>query len=161
MELKDYIEFMKYKHKDQKRIQGTPYYTHPLAVSKILKDKNFSIDYQIAALFHDLLEDTDTTYDEIKKITNTDIAEAVRLVTKESGYTIEDYIDRISKNKMAKMVKLADRIHNLSEAHFTSKEFQKKYIEETEKWYIKLSEGTDFEEDIKNELNKLKVNIKK
>lgn len=125
------IEYVKQKHSGQKRKQGTPYYLHPVAVSKILKDKGFGTEYQIAGLFHDLLEDTDTSYEEIKEISNRHIADAVLLVTKEPGYTKENYYKRIKENDMARMVKLADRMHNLSEAHFADRAFQKKYIKET------------------------------
>lgn len=155
LSIEEYIEFIRKKHNGQKRKQGTPYYLHPLAVCNILKDRGFSIEYQIAGLFHDLLEDTDTTYDEIKEISNLDIAEAVRLVTKEQGYNMEEYMNRIRNNNIARMVKLADRLHNLSETYLTSKEFQRKYIEETNKWFIKLAENTVFENEIKKELNKL------
>ena len=158
--IEEYIDFIKMKHNNQTRKQGTPYYLHPVAVSNYLKEYGFSEEYQIAALFHDLLEDTDTSYEEIEKISNKDIAEAVRLVTKEKGYKMDDYIDRISKNDMAKMVKLADRLHNLSETHLTSKSFQKKYIEETEKYYLKLAKDTIFEDKIREELLNLKNIIK-
>lgn len=157
MEYNNYIEYIKEKHKNQKRKQGTPYYLHPVEVGKILKRKGFSKDYQIAGLFHDLLEDTDTTYEEILQISNNEIAETVKLVTKENGYKMQEYMERISKNDMAKMVKLADRIHNLSESYLASKEFQEKYIKETEEWFIDLAKGTVFEED----LRKCIINIKK
>ena len=154
--LEEYVEYIKHKHGKQTRKQGTPYYLHPVEVCNILKENGFPKEYQITGLFHDLLEDTDTTYEEIELISNKDIAEAVRLVTKEKGYIMADYIDRISKNDMAKMVKLADRLHNISETHLASKEFQKKYIYETEKYYLNLAKGTIFEEKIKEELVKLK-----
>lgn len=155
--IEEYIEFIKYKHNGQTRKQGTPYYLHPVEVCNILKENGFSEEYQITGLFHDLLEDTDTTYEEIEKISSKDIAEAVRLVTKEKGYKMNNYIDRISKNDMAKMVKLADRLHNLMETNLASKEFQAKYIQETEEYYLDLAKGTVFEEKIKNELLKLKT----
>lgn len=155
------IEYVKQKHSGQKRKQGTPYYLHPVAVSKILKDKGFGTEYQIAGLFHDLLEDTDTSYEEIKEISNRRIADAVLLVTKEPGYTKENYYKRIKENDMARMVKLADRMHNLSEAHFADRAFQKKYIKETEKWFIDLAKGTVFEEDINRELEALKETYNK
>ena len=47
MEFNDYIDFIKEKHKGQKRIQGTPYYLHPLEVSNILDKKGFSKDMKI------------------------------------------------------------------------------------------------------------------
>ena len=155
MDLGGYIEYIKIKHNGQTRKQGTPYYTHPLQVAKILKDKGFCKEYQIVGLFHDLLEDTDTTYEDILLITNKDIANAVKLLTKEKGYNMEEYIYNISNNELAKMVKIADRIHNLSEAYLASKSFQEKYIKETTKWYIPLAKGTIFENDLKVELEKL------
>lgn len=148
MELNDCIEFIKKKHQGQKRIQGTPYYFHPLEVSNILEKKGFSEDYRIVGLFHDLLEDTNTTYNEILNISNYKIADAVKLLTKKKGYIMEQYIGEIKKNDMARMVKLADRIHNLSEAYLASKEFQAKYIKETQEWFIDLARGTVFEEDL-------------
>ena len=68
---------------------------------------------------------------------------------------MEEYIYNISNNELAKMVKIADRIHNLSEAYLASKSFQEKYIKETTKWYIPLAKGTIFENDLKVELEKL------
>lgn len=153
------IEFTKQKHKGQKRIQGTPYYQHPLAVRNILKSKGFDEEYQIAGLFHDLLEDTDTTYYEIIEISNVKIAEAVRLVTKEPNYSKKDYYSRIKQNDMARMVKLADRVHNLRDANFTSRTFKEKYIQETEEYFIDLAKDTVFEEDINDALRELKDSL--
>lgn len=109
-------------------------------------------------LFHDLLEDTDATYEEIEKLSNAKIAEAVKLLTKESGYIMKNYIERIKNNDIAKMVKLADRIHNLSEAKLASIDFQVNYIKETEDWFIDLAKGTTFENDLKNVLESLGYN---
>ena len=41
MNLEKIVEYMKEKHKGQKRKQGTPYHTHPIAVSKLLREKGF------------------------------------------------------------------------------------------------------------------------
>lgn len=156
MVIQDYIEYIKEKHGNQKRKQGTPYYLHPVEVSNMLKEKGFSEKYQIVGLLHDILEDTETTYEEIEKITNHEIAEAVRLVTKEKGYVMSEYMERIKQNDLARMVKIADRIHNLSEAHLASKLFQIKYVKETEKWFIDLAKGTVFEEDLNIVLEKVR-----
>ena len=72
---------------------------------------------------------------------------------------MSEYIDRIMKNYMARMVKLADRLHNLSETHLASKRFKERYIKETEKWFIDLAAGTVFEENIKNTLDNLKQEL--
>ena len=157
MDINKCIEFIKVKHEGQKRKQGTPYYMHPLSVCNMLKEKGFSEEYQIAGLFHDLIEDTDCIYDEILALGNENIVEAVRCVTKEPGYNMKDYVERIRNNEMAKMVKLADRVHNLSEAWTCGKEWAEKYIEETEIWYVDLSKGTVFEDDLKKVILDLKT----
>lgn len=159
MELIEAIEYIKIKHSGQTRKQGTPYYLHPVEVANILKNKGFSKKYQLVGLFHDLLEDTDTTYEDIVNLTNVEIADAVKLLTKEPGYVMSDYIGRISKNDLAKMVKLADRLHNLSETHLASLDFKKRYIKESEDWFIDLAKGTVFEDDLNNILEKLKQEI--
>ena len=155
MDLEKCIEFIKIKHAGQKRKQGTPYYTHPLAVQNMLKEKGFGEEYQVTGLFHDLLEDTDCTEEEILKLSNENVLEAVKLLTKPKGYIMSEYIENISKNEIAKMVKLADRIHNLSEAKATSIEFQNKYIKETQDWFLELAKETIFEKDLKRVLDEL------
>lgn len=159
MNLEKCIEFIKEKHEGQKRKHGTPYYTHPMAVCNMLKEKGFGEDYQVTGLFHDLLEDTNCTEQEILELSNKQVLEAVKLLTKTKGYIMSEYIGNISKNDIARMVKLADRIHNLSEAKETSQEFQNKYIKETEEWFIELSRETIFEEDLKEVLKNLKLSI--
>lgn len=153
MDIEKCIEFIKIKHAGQKRKQGTPYYTHPLAVSNHLKEKGFGEEYQVTGLFHDLLEDTDCTENEILELSNENVLEAVKLLTKTEGYIMSEYIGNIAKNNMAKMVKLADRIHNLSELKYTSKEFKDTYIKETQEWFIDLAKGTIFENDLNKILN--------
>lgn len=155
MNLEKAIEFMKQKHGNQKRKQGTPYYTHPLAVAELLKSKGFSEEYQLAGLFHDLIEDTNSTYEEIIALSNENVAEAVRLVTKTDGYVMTEYIGNIKENDMARMVKIADRIHNLSEAPSANRKFQERYIKETKKWFVDLAKGTVFEDDLNSALENL------
>ena len=155
MDIKIAEKFMIEKHGNQKRKQGTPYYTHPQAVAKLLKDKGFSEEYQIAGLFHDLLEDTDASENEISNLSNENVLKAVKLVTKEDGYRMEEYMKNIAEFDMARMVKLADRIHNLSESPTANRKFQSRYIKETKKWFIELAKGTVFEKDLMKQLNNL------
>ena len=143
------LEFAKAKHKGQKRIGGDDYITHPIAVSEIVKNQGFDENYQITALFHDLLEDTDTTEEEIVKYGNQEILEAVKLLTKKKGYDMAEYISAIKQNPIAFAVKAADRLHNLQCAIVTDEEFKRKYILETAHWYL------DFSIDIRKAVKRL------
>ena len=147
--LKLALEFAKAKHKGQKRIGGDDYITHPIAVCEIIKSQGFDESYQIAALFHDLLEDTDATEEEILKYGSPEILESVKLLTKEKGYVMSEYISAIKKNPIAFAVKAADRLHNLQCAIITDEEFKRKYILETIDWYM------DFSADIRRALKRL------
>ena len=148
------LEFAKAKHKGQKRIGGDDYITHPIAVSEIVKSQGFDESYQITALFHDLLEDTDTTEEEILKYGNQEILEAVKLLTKKKGYDMAEYINAIKQNPIAFAVKAADRLHNLQCAIITDEEFKRKYILETIDWYL------DFSPDIRNAVKRLAESLK-
>ncbi len=137
--LKLALEYASKKHAGQKRIGGDDYITHPLAVSEIVKGQGFDENYQIAALFHDLLEDTDATEEEILKYSSPEILEAVKLLTKEKGYEMAEYITAIKQNPIAFAVKAADRLHNLQCALVTGEDFKRKYILETVDWYLDFS----------------------
>ena len=134
--LKLALEYATEKHSGQKRIGDADYITHPIAVSEIVKNSGHDERYQIAALFHDLLEDTDATEEEIVKYGSEEILEAVNLLTKKKGYDMAEYIASIKKNPIAFAVKGADRLHNLRCAVVTNKEFKTKYIRESIKWYL-------------------------
>ena len=133
------LQFAKEKHEGQKRIGGDDYITHPMAVCEIVKNQGFDENYQITALFHDLLEDTDATEEDILKYGNYKILEAVELLTKKEGYEMQEYVSAIKKNPIAFAVKAADRLHNLQCAIITKEEFKRKYILETIDWYMDFS----------------------
>lgn len=152
--------FAKEKHKGQIRIGGEPYISHPIAVASILEKKGFlDTRYIKTALFHDLLEDTDASEIEISSYGGEDVLTAVKLLTKSKGHKTELYIQSIRNNLIAKMVKLADRLHNLLCATVASEQFRKRYVQETEEFYIDLAEGTPFEEDILTALTALKNSV--
>ena len=137
------IEFATKKHKGQKRIGGNDYISHPIAVYEMVKKQGYDEDFQITALFHDLLEDTNATEEEILFYGSQNVLTAVKLLTKEKGYDMKTYIDGIKANPIAFAVKSADRLHNLQCALSTSTEFKRKYILETVDWYL------DFSKEIK------------
>lgn len=149
------LDFAKEKHKGQKRIGGDDYITHPIAVQEIVKNRGFDEDFRIAALFHDLLEDTDATEEEIMKYGNARVLEAVKLLTKTKGYVMSEYIADIKENEIAFEVKAADRLHNLECAIVTDDEFKRKYILETVDWYL------DFSPEIKIAVKALAESLEK
>ena len=134
------LEFAAKKHSGQFRVGGAPYITHPMAVAKYLKQKQLPIEYQIAGLFHDLLEDTDATDEEILSLGGEDVLEAVKLLTKTPNYVMSEYIANIKENKIAREVKIADRLHNLSCAHVCSEKFKRRYILESIDYYIDMDD---------------------
>ena len=148
------LEYATKKHKGQKRIGGDDYITHPIAVCEIVKSLGYGVDYQITALFHDLLEDTDALEEEILFYGNQEILTAVKLLTKQKGYVMAEYIGAIKNNPIAFVVKTADRLHNLQCAIVTDEEFKRKYILETVDWYL------DFSLEIKKAVKKLAESLK-
>ena len=143
------LDFATKKHNGQKRIGGDDYITHPIAVFEMVKNQGYDEDYQITALFHDLLEDTNATEEEILRYGNQQVLTAVKLLTKQKGYDMAQYIGAIKGNEIAFVVKGADRLHNLQCALITSVEFKRKYIFETVDWYL------DFSPKIKEAVKKL------
>ena len=130
------MAFATQKHEGQTRKLGEPYITHPIAVAEMMEEKGLSEDYVIAALFHDLLEDTDATEKEISDIGGEAVLAAVKLLTKEQNYQMDSYIAKIKENPIARAVKAADRIHNLSCAHVCSEGFKLRYIKESIDYYL-------------------------
>lgn len=130
------LSFATEKHNGQFRIGGLPYITHPMAVAEILREQGCDEDYQIAGLFHDLLEDTDASEAEILSLGGEQVLKAVNLLTKQKDYVMADYVSRIRENPMALAVKGADRLHNLRCATVASEDFKRRYVLETLDWYM-------------------------
>ena len=68
-------------HLNQKRASGEPYITHPLQVTNYLADLSMDIETVVSAILHDLIEDTDVTFKDIKEF-GSEIANIVDGVTK-------------------------------------------------------------------------------
>lgn len=128
--------FAKSKHYSQKRkYSNKPYHTHPEKVANILHHMGTGAAVVAAGWLHDVLEDTDTTHEEIKKIFGEKVANLVAELT----YTGEKKDKKHQQaKKMAKMskdaltVKLADRYHNIKSAIDEAPEsFIKGYINAT------------------------------
>ena len=133
------LRFAKLKHSGQFRKSGEPYVTHPIAVAEMLKEKGYGTDYLITGLFHDLLEDTDAKEEEIEALGGKAVLKAVKLLTKQKGYVMAEYVSGIKSDPIAFAVKSADRLHNLQSAFVASEDFRRRYILETIDWYMDFS----------------------
>ena len=140
------LEYASERHMGQKRKDGTPYIFHPMWVADYLIETGITDeDYIIAALVHDLLEDTDATEKAILSYSNMKVLEDVKLLTKTKDNK-DIYIEKILKNDIAKAVKNADRIHNLKCARTADLDFVKRYLINTKENYLgKFSKELDRE----------------
>ncbi len=129
-------------HKDQKRISGTPYITHPLAVALIVAEMQMDVDSVCAALLHDVVEDTQYSSEDIKKLFGEQVALLVDGVTKLEKIEFSNKEERDMEN-LRKMflamasdirviiIKFADRMHNMSTLISMSEEKQREKARET------------------------------
>lgn len=129
-------------HEGQYRISGEPYIIHPVEVAKILVELKFDKDTIIAAFLHDILEDTDTTADEVKEKFGEDVVNLVQGVTKLSKYQFKSKEERQAENFRRMLIamsqdirivvlKLADRLHNMRTLSYMAAAKQKKIAQET------------------------------
>jgi guanosine-3',5'-bis(diphosphate) 3'-pyrophosphohydrolase len=90
---------------------GRPYILHPLKVMHYLKSDDEEL--QCMALGHDLIEDTDVTYVQLREAGMTErIIAGISALTKQPGQTYDEYKQRVFANKDAMLVKMADLRHN-------------------------------------------------
>ena len=149
MILKAY-HYAKEKHGTQCRVSGEPYIIHPLNVSYILAELELDDETICAALLHDVIEDTDTTRDDIIREFGLAVAEMIDGVTKLSKlqYTTkeEQQVENYRKMFLAMgkdirviLIKLADRLHNMRTLKFLKRERQIANAQETMDLYAPLA----------------------
>ena len=144
------------KHEGQFRKSGEKYILHPLDVALILSELHTDPVTLVAGLLHDVIEDTDTTYEDIKAIFGEEVALLTDGVTKLGQYKFarsEEEADKIAaqaKNyqkmllAMAKdirviIVKLADRLNNMRTLSYLSENKQQRIAKETMEIYAPLA----------------------
>lgn len=128
-------EYSRNAHGDQKRKDGSPFITHPIAAAEITADMGLDEDAVIACLLHDTIEDTNVTYEDIAKKFGVTVADIVEGVTKLTRvvYTSkeEEQVENLRKMLMAMakdirviLIKIADRLHNLRTLNYQSQQKQ-------------------------------------
>ena len=137
------------KHKNQFRKSGELYIIHPLNVAYILANLGLDTETISAALLHDVVEDTDTTYENIKNNFGAEIAEIVEGVTKLNTLfkTVEERQAENYKKMFIAMekdiriiiLKLADRLHNINTLQHLKRDRQIAISKETIELYAPIA----------------------
>jgi (p)ppGpp synthase/HD superfamily hydrolase len=126
------------RHAGQFDKGGNPYILHPLKVMYYLKSNDEEL--QCIALAHDLVEDTDTSYEELRELGFSErIIQGIAALTKQRGETYDQYKDRVKSNPDAVKVKMADLRHNTDIRRLkgvTEKDLAR--IEKYQKFYLEL-----------------------
>ncbi|NLY85168.1 MAG: bifunctional (p)ppGpp synthetase/guanosine-3',5'-bis(diphosphate) 3'-pyrophosphohydrolase [Tissierellia bacterium] len=146
----DAYHFAESAHEGQKRNSGEKYFVHPVNVAMILAELNMDTDTIVAGLLHDVLEDTNITYDEIVEKFGSEIANLVEGVTKLKKLKYktkqENQAENLRKMVLAMandirviIVKLADRLHNMRTLEYMSDEKRKEKALETLEIYAPLA----------------------
>ena len=154
-------------HKDQRRKTGEPYIYHPIEVAKIVANEIGLGTTSIAcALLHDVIEDSDYTYEDLKKIFGKKIADIVNGLTKISvmnhqniSVQSENYrklLLTLSEDFRVILIKIADRLHNMRTLESMAPDKQKKIASETIYIYAPLAHRLGLY-NIKSELEDLSL----
>lgn len=149
-------------HEGQSRQTGEPYVTHPLIVAEILADYGLDEATLVAALLHDVVEDSDVALPQIRDEFGEEVAELIDGVTKldrikfstreeQQAATIRKMAIAMAKDIRVLLIKLADRLHNVRTLGPLPKEKQERVASETLDVYAPLAHRLGVQE-IKHEL---------
>lgn len=142
-------------HGSQMRHSGDPYYAHPIEVAGILAGLHMDVPSICTALLHDVLEDTDITFEDLSDMFGIEIAELVDGVTKlgqvelsnpnatrerRQAENFQKFVLAMSRDVRVLLVKLCDRLHNMRTLHFHPKpESRERIARETMDIYAPLA----------------------
>lgn len=87
---------------------GIPYIFHPMHLAEQMETE----DECIVAILHDVVEDTDVTFEYLEKEFSNNVIEALKFLTHDKSVPYDEYIKKLKDNPLAKKVKLADLKHN-------------------------------------------------
>lgn len=127
-------------HKEQTDKSGMPYVFHPFHLAEQMTDEKTTV----AALLHDIVEDTEYTFEDLSKMGFAkDVIDALRLLTHDDGTEYMDYVAALKHNPIARAVKLADLHHNSDTTRLDSIDEWALKREEKYKKAIKLLESVE------------------
>ncbi len=156
-------------HEKQFRLSGEPYIIHSVEVASILKEMKMDASTIAAGILHDVIEDTQFTVEDIKKVTDENVAflvEGVSHVTakvfKTRGEIFSESLKKMflamAKDIRVVIIKLADRLHNMRTIKFLDMEKQKIIAQETLNIYAPLAHRLGMEK-IKSELEDMSFSV--
>ena len=149
--IQESYEFAKQHHGEQRRKSGELYITHPLAVAQIVAEELHLDSESIeAALLHDVIEDTDATYDDVAKLTSPTVADLVEGVSKltriqyatkedEQMENLRKMLIAMSKDIRVILIKISDRLHNMRTMEYQTPAKQKQKSLETMEIYAPIA----------------------
>ena len=149
--IRESYEFAKRHHGEQRRKSGELYITHPLAVAQIVAEELHLDSESIeAALLHDVIEDTDATYDDVAKLTSPTVADLVEGVSKltriqyatkedEQMENLRKMLIAMSKDIRVILIKISDRLHNMRTMEYQTPAKQKQKSLETMEIYAPIA----------------------
>ena len=149
--IRESYEFAKQHHGEQRRKSGELYITHPLAVAQIVAEELHLDSESIeAALLHDVIEDTDATYDDVAKLTSPTVADLVEGVSKltriqyatkedEQMENLRKMLIAMSKDIRVILIKICDRLHNMRTMEYQSPKKQREKSLETMEIYAPIA----------------------
>ncbi|REK52984.1 MAG: (p)ppGpp synthetase [Thermobacillus sp.] len=148
--IRDAYQFAAEAHKGQVRKSGEPYIEHPVAVAEILVNMQMDVTSAVAALLHDVVEDTNVTLDDLRERFGETLAMLVDGLTKLERIQFRSKEEQQNENyrkmfvAMAQdirviLIKLADRLHNMRTLKFQSEEAQRRIAHETLEIYCPIA----------------------
>ncbi|ADE13938.1 RelA/SpoT family protein [Nitrosococcus halophilus Nc 4] len=149
-EIRRAYHFAAAAHGEQKRRSGEPYITHPLAVAAIMAEMYMDHQCIMAALLHDVLEDTGVSKTELSQYFSEEVAELVDGVSKlaQINVTSREHAQAENLRKMLLamtrdirviLLKLADRLHNMRTLRYVAREKQRRIAHETLEIYAPIA----------------------
>jgi guanosine-3',5'-bis(diphosphate) 3'-pyrophosphohydrolase len=128
------LDYASKKHRGQMDDRGRPYFfAHVIQVYNVLLDVTDDEATICAGLLHDVIEDTDTTYEELVHEFNKEIADLVMEVTHEGTDYRDFYFPRLESRK-AVLVQFADRLSNMSRMKDWPGDVQQRFLEDSVFW---------------------------